>query len=42
MFVAFGKDREALVQLARLIRTAMADPAVLKEAIEKANPKLMG
>jgi hypothetical protein len=42
MFVAFGKDKDALTQLARLILTAMADPAVLKEAIAKANPKLMG
>jgi hypothetical protein len=42
MFVAFGTDREALGQLARLILEAMADREVLKEAIEKANPKLMG
>ena len=42
MFVAFGKDRDALAQLAGLIREAMADPALLKEAIGKANPKLMG
>jgi Immunity protein 51 len=42
MFVAFGKDRDALVQLARLILEATADPAVLKEAIAKVNPKLMG
>lgn len=42
MFVAFGKDRAALVELAALLREAMADPAVLKDAIRKANPKLMG
>lgn len=42
MFVAFGTEREALGQLARLLLEAMADPKVLKEAIEKANPKLMG
>ena len=41
MFVAYGKDRDALRQLAKLILEAMADPAVLKEAIAKANPKLM-
>ncbi|VTR95348.1 Uncharacterized protein OS=Singulisphaera acidiphila (strain ATCC BAA-1392 / DSM 18658 / VKM B-2454 / MOB10) GN=Sinac_4631 PE=4 SV=1: Imm31 [Gemmata massiliana] len=41
MFVAFGPDRDALVQLARLMLEAMADPAVLREAIEKANPRLM-
>ena len=42
MFVAFGKDRDALVQLAKLMLEAMAAPEVLKEAIRKANPKLMG
>jgi hypothetical protein len=42
MFVAFGKDRDALARLAELVLEAMADPAVLKEAIKKANPKLMG
>ena len=42
MFVAFGKDREALVELAKLLLEAMADPEVLKEAIKKANPELMG
>jgi hypothetical protein len=41
-FVAFGKDRDALTQLAKLMLEAMGDPAVLKEAIGKANPKLMG
>lgn len=42
MFVAFGPDRDALVQLARLLLEAMSDRAVLMEAIEKADPKLMG
>jgi hypothetical protein len=41
MFVAFGKDREALVTLARLLLAAMADPAALLEAIENADPELM-
>jgi hypothetical protein len=41
-FVAFGTDREALAELAALILKAMADPEPLKEAIRKANPKLMG
>jgi hypothetical protein len=41
MFVAYGTDRDALEQLAKLLREAMNDPAVLKDAIEKANPKLM-
>ncbi len=41
MFAAYGKDREALAQLAGLILEAMADPTILKEAIEKANPELM-
>ena len=42
MFVAFGEDKDALRQLGRLILSAMADPAVLKEAITNANPKLLG
>jgi hypothetical protein len=42
MFVAFGKDRAALAQLAKLMLEAMNDPALLKDAIEKADPKLMG
>jgi hypothetical protein len=42
MFVAFGPDRDAIVQLARLLLGAMNDRAVLMEAIEKADPKLMG
>jgi len=42
MFVAFGKDRGALVQLAKLLLRAMAKTEVLMEAIEKADPRLMG
>jgi hypothetical protein len=41
MFVAYGTDKQALEQLATLLREAMADPAVLKEAITNANPRLM-
>lgn len=42
MFVAYGTDRAAIVQLASLLREAAADPAVLKEAIKNADPRLMG
>jgi len=42
MFVAYGTDREAIVQLAGLLKAAPGDPAVLKDAITNANPKLMG
>src|SRR5262249_12980086 len=41
MFVAYSKDREALKQVAALIRDAIAQPALLKEAIAKADPELM-
>lgn len=41
MFVALSKDREALKQVAELIRNAIDDPALLKEAIENADPDLM-
>jgi hypothetical protein len=41
-FVAFGTDKDAITQLAKLILAAMADPAALKEAISHANPRLMG
>ncbi len=40
--MAFGKDRDPIVQLAKLLLEAMRDPALPKEAIGKANPKLMG
>jgi hypothetical protein len=42
MFVAFGTDRDAIAQLAGLLKEAMTDPAVLKEALAGVNPKLMG
>ena len=41
MFVALSKDWEALKQVAELIRGAIDDPALLKEAIENADPELM-
>lgn len=41
LFVVFSKDRAALEQVAALMREALADPAVLREAIENADPDLM-
>jgi hypothetical protein len=41
MFVAYSEDREALKQVAALIRAAVNDPALLREAIENADPDLM-
>lgn len=41
MFAAYGKDRDALKQVAALIREALADHAVLAEFIGKADPDLM-
>ncbi len=41
MFVVVSKDRRALEKVAGLIRRAVADPALLKQAIEKADPELM-
>jgi hypothetical protein len=41
MFVAYGKDRAALEKVAGLIRAAIQDPALLREAIENADPELM-
>jgi immunity protein 51 of polymorphic toxin system len=41
MFVALSKDKEVLKQVAELIRNAVADPKLLKEAIKKADPDLM-
>lgn len=41
MFCVVSKDREALVQVAALIRTAVSDPAVLREAISNADPDIM-
>ena len=40
-FVVMSKDREALKQVAELIRKAVNDPALLKMAIENADPELM-
>ena len=42
MFVALSRDRRALEAVAGLIRAAIADPALLKAAIEDADPDLMG
>lgn len=41
MFVVLSKDKDALKEVADLIRKAIADPKLLKQAIEKANPDLM-
>lgn len=41
LFAAYGKERAALVELARLLRDAVNDPALLREAIEAADPDLM-
>jgi hypothetical protein len=42
MFVALSQDRKALRQVAKLIREARDDPALLREAIANADPELMG
>ncbi len=42
MFVAFGNARDATTQLAKLLLEAVAKTEALMEAIEKANPKLIG
>ena len=41
MFSVSSKDRDALRQVAGLIREAIADPALLREAISKADPEVM-
>ncbi len=41
MFVAFSKEKDVLKQVAELIRNAISDPKLLKEAIKKADPDLM-
>jgi hypothetical protein len=41
MFVVLSKDREAIRQVAALIRAAVDDPALLREAIAAADPDLM-
>jgi len=41
MFVAYGKDRTALKELARLLLRTMRDEVLLKTALENADPELM-
>lgn len=41
MFCAVSKDRDALVQVADLIRNAVGDSALLREAIANADPDIM-
>jgi hypothetical protein len=41
MFAAISDDKEVLKQVAELIRQAVADPKLLKQAIKKADPDLM-
>lgn len=41
MFVVSSNDRDALRQVAELIREAIADPTLLREAIAKADPEVM-
>lgn len=41
MFVAYGKDRAALEELARLLIRAMNDESLLREALENADAELM-
>lgn len=41
MFVALSDDKDVLKKVAELIRAAIADPKLLKQAIKKADPDLM-
>jgi hypothetical protein len=41
LFAVVSKDRRALATVAGLIRSAIADPQLLREAIENADPELM-
>jgi hypothetical protein len=41
MFVARSADKDVLKKVAELIRNAIADPKLLKQAIKKADPDLM-
>jgi hypothetical protein len=41
MFAVSSKDRDALEQVAGLIREAVADPALLREAVGKADPDIL-
>ena len=42
MFVAYGDDRAALEELARLLISAMNDEVLLKTALENADPEFDG
>ena len=42
MFVAHGPDREAIAELAKLMKEAMTDPAALREVLASVKPGLMG
>jgi hypothetical protein len=39
MFVAYGKNRAALEKVAGLIRAAIQDAALLRQAVENADPE---
>jgi hypothetical protein len=41
MFVAYSKDHKAIEQVGALIREAIQNPDLLREAIAKADPELM-
>lgn len=41
MFAVSSKDRDALKQVAELIRAAVAEPALLREAISNADPDIL-
>jgi hypothetical protein len=42
LFVALSEDREALGEVAGLIRASIAEPELLRESIRHADPELMG
>jgi hypothetical protein len=41
LFAAYGTDRAALEELARLMKSAMMDEALLRSALESTDPELM-
>ena len=41
MFAAYGQDRAAIEELGRLLRSAVDDESLLKNALENADPELM-
>ena len=41
LFVAYGPDRAAIEELARLLKSAIDDETLLRTAIENADPELM-